>query len=641
MRPKRDPVPRARDSWVWLGGVLLLGVLGAGVTAAAVLLWENIDIRQLAPELVAAEPPPLPEPPSAPALAGGSFAAVLFNSPRNREFFPDSVYYEGALEGWRELISGAGGSVRDAADERGLGTLTADELLVLPEAPCLSPAELAAIRSHLFAGGSIVANWAVGVRDDACEWKGWQATLELTGADDVRELESREALFLTVPAGLPLSPGFDPGTRIELRAEPSLALRLAGPKVYWSDWALNPAPDESGGGADAAAVATRTPEGGRTAWFGARLNQAATAGDSLRLGRLIQNGILWAAGQPMASLAPWPGAKRAALVFTLDVEAEAQNALDMAALLEAEGLPGSFYAVSQMVQEDAHLAAALSAAGEVGSQTTDHTPVAGLTPQDQTVRLRRSWTEIEQWTGVAPTGLRPPEESFDAATLRAWERAGGQYILAGNDARSGSPEIHAAGDGSIVVLPRLVKDDYNVVVQDGAIRAERLAEAFLQGTTKLRAIGGLAIVAGHTQIMDSGRRLNAYRTVADSARAEGDWWITRADSVATWWRARSSTDLTFVPTNVSAVRDGDVRMEPAGISDILVLAPPRGGLQDLWVDLVLPVVEEGLMPLVDGRSVDFATTDWGIRVPVGTLGAGETRRISLVIVAGDDGPPDN
>ncbi|NIT94544.1 MAG: hypothetical protein GWM91_03380, partial [Actinobacteria bacterium] len=50
-----------------------------------------------------------------------------------------------------------------------------------------------------------------------------------------------------------------------------------------------------------------------------------------------------------------------------------------------------------------------------------------------------------------------------------------------------------------------------MIVQDGAIRAERISEAFLQGTRKLHAIGGLAVVAGHTQIMRSGRRVDAFR----------------------------------------------------------------------------------------------------------------------------------
>jgi hypothetical protein len=320
-------------------------------------------------------------------------------------------------------------------------------------------------------------------------------------------LASREALFFTVPGGLPLSPGLDPGTRIELRPEPSLALNLPGPRVFWSDWALNPAPDESGGGADVAAVAGRTQEGGRMAWFGFRLSQAATPRDSSRMERLVQNGISWAAGLAVATPATWPNGSRAALVVIQDVEAEFQNAIAMADVLREESLPGTFFPVSRLVMDDRDLADALTSAGEVGSQTSDHTPVAGLTYEDQLVRLRRSWTEIRGWTGQGPTGLRPPEEAFDANTLRAWAEAGGQYVLAVNQARSGSPEIHSIGRGGhVVLLPRLLKDDYNVFVQEGAMRGDRLSEAYLEGTDKLRALGGLAVVASHTQIIGEGRR---------------------------------------------------------------------------------------------------------------------------------------
>jgi len=640
MPRRRDPVPRARAAGHWLGGILLLGFLAGGVVVAAVLLWENLDVRQLAPTL-AVEPGPLPdpEPPVSPGVQTGNFPVVLFNSPRNQGYFPDDSYYQGALHHWRGLIEDLGGEVRDVASETEIRALSPADLLVVPEAPCLSEREVSAIRAHLDAGGGLVSNWAVGARDEDCEWRGWSTVADLTGAGDVRELGNREALFLTVPGGMALSPGLDPGTRIELRPEPSLALHLPGPRVYWSDWALNPAPDESGGGADVAAATTRTSTGGRGSWFGFRLAQAATPGDSARLNRLVQNGVLWASGRVVASPAPWPDGRRAALLLIQDVEAEYENALAMAELLEEKGLPGTFFAVSQLVLDDPDLGQTLAEVGEVGSQTSDHTPVAGLSFQDQAVRLRRSWSEIRGWTGSAPVGLRPPEESFDSNTLRAWQEVGGGYVLAVNQARSGSPEIHKVPNGELVVLlPRLMKDDYNVFVQEGAIRTERLSEAFLEGTGKLRAIGGLAVVAVHTQIVGAGRRLDAVRETAEAVIAQGDWWIAEAREVADWWRARAGIRVTaLIPDPVMDSQGVENLTEERPALDSIRIQPPdllvevlgEVGPAGVWIDVVLPGGSEGMTPSVDGVPVAFTTTDWGVRIPVGDLIPGELRVISF------------
>jgi len=632
MRPRRDPVPRARDAWSWLGGTALLGILGAGVVAAAVVLWENIDLRQLAPQLVAPPaPPPAALAPAPPSVSDVPFDAVLFDSPRNRDYFPDASYYAATLASWEALLEESGGGVRRVATAEQLRELEPSDVLVLAEATCLSDPELEAIRSHIRRSGSLVASWAVGARDGSCEWRGWGTVAELTEAESVREIPARRGLFLTVPGSVALSPGLAPGTRIELRPDPSLAVRLAGPRVYWSDWALNPRPDESGGGADVAAIAADTPAGGRVAWFGHRITQAVTPTDSLNLRRLIQNGILWAAGVPFASPAAWPQGRTAALVVTLDVEDEPRNAVATADLLRERGLAGTFFVVSALVQGETDLASALVAAGEVGSQTSDHTPVAGLTSPDQRARLRRSWSEIESWAGQGPEGLHPPEETFDATTLAAWAAAGGTYLLATNDARSGSPELHQTAEDSIVVLPRLMKDDYNIIVQDHVVRSRSLGQAYLDGLRKLRAIGGLAVVAGHSQIMRPGGRIDALGAVLDSARAQGDWWMATGADVARWWRDRADTRVTFVPPDPVS-RPG---VSAGGVDDLLVEARGAGGVAALSVDVVLPTARHAVIPLVDGVSVNFTETEWGMRVPVGDLRSGETRRISFVHVESD------
>ncbi len=549
MPRRRDPIPRARAAGHWLLGIFLLGLLGAAVVSAGVILWETLDFRQVVrTSQVEVGPLPAPEPPQAPASRREAFSARLFRSERTGALFPDASHYPRSVARWRNLTESLGGTVVEIGSLEELRALSPEDLLVLPEAPCLSSQELAAIRDHLEAGGSLVSNWAVGARDQECNWRGWQTVAEFTDAAEVRELAVREALFLTVPGGTPLSPGLDPGTRIEFRPAPVLAFRASGPRVYWSDWALNPAPDESGGGADVAATVTRTDSGGRTAWFGFQLSHAATPLDSARLDRLVQNGIRWAAAQPTVSVAPWPEGKRAALLFVEDVEAEHENAAVLADLLKDLEVPGTFYVVSQLVKEDSELARVLSSAGEVGSHSPDHKPLAGLAQEDQRARLLQGWTEVRDWTGTAPLGLRPPEEVFDLNTLGVWLEAGGSYLLATNQARTGSPEVYYVEGDQIVVLPRLLKDDYNVFVQDGAMKADRLTEAFLGGTEKLRSIGGLAVVATHTQILGTGRRLEAIRAVASTARSQGDWWIAEAREVAVWWGRRARVRLSLTET---------------------------------------------------------------------------------------------
>jgi len=608
-----------------------VGILGGGVVAAAVVLWENVDVRQLAPAL--AEPPPPPPVPQAAAPAvwpGERFSAALFNSRRNAAYFPDSTYYPAAVAAWGSVAREAGAVVREVGTADDLAALDPAEVLLLPEAPCLTTEEVAAIRRHLANGGGIVANWAMGARDGRCVWRGWQALQEFTGALDVRELRTREALYMTVPDGVALAGGLDPGTRIEVRGEPSLALRAEGTRVYWSDWALNPAPDESGGGADVAAAVVRTPQGGRVAWFGPRLDQGATPMDSLRLMTLVRNGVLWAAGVPAAHPGTWPGGRRAAVVFSMEVESQPGNAAPVARVLRAREVPGTFFAVTGIVEGDGELAATLSAAGEVGTQTSDHAPLAGRSAREQALALRRSWSEVEDWTGRGPRGLRPPEETLDAFTLRGWVRAGGDYIVALNEARSAAPERHDTEDGDVILIPRLVKDDYNVFVQDGAMVGGRLEAAWLEGTRKIRSLGGLAVLSGHTQILSTQGRLDALGAVLDTVRAEGDWWVATGGEVATWWRDRDRVRFTWVESHPDSLEMGE-GAEPSGLPDLLVEGPADGEpVPGLWVEMVLPGGTDDLVPWVDGQPSDFATAEWGIRVPLGTLPAGMVRRVSLV-----------
>ena len=65
------------------------------------------------------------------------------------------------------------------------------------------------------------------------------------------------------------------------------------------------------------------------------------------------------------------------------------------------------------------------------------------------------------------------------------------------------------------------------------------------------------------------------------------------------------------------------------VQEILVEGSPDGGLEGLWIDVILPEGVDELMPLMDGVPLPFSTTEWGMRIPVGDLPAGESRTITI------------
>lgn len=616
MAADRDPVPRARHPGHWLGGLLVLGIVGAGLVAAALLLWENVDIRRLSRAIRVPEAAlPTPLPPPVPAHAEVAYRAALFRSPASDAFFPDSAHRPRLLRFWEGLVEETGGAASVVSGVEGVDALGPETAVVAPAAVCLSSAEAEALRRHAERGGGVLLTWAAGARDASCEWAGWTTLRRLTGAPAVREVGERAAVYLAVPDGLPPAAGLDPASRIELRAEAQIALVGGGVRVFWSDWALNPAPAAGEEGADAAVWLRRADGGGRVAWYGFTADQAASAEDAARLRRLARGGLLWAAGLSTASLAPWPGGNRAALLVAEDVESEFRNAEALASLAKERGFPVTFFVLSRMALDHPELAGALGAAGEIGSQTSDHEVVAGLPYAEQLVRLRRSWQEIRGWSGDSARGLRPPEERFDSATLRAWRSLGGEYLAATNDGRSGSPELFGTPEGPVVLLPRVVEDDYNVIVQRARMRASELRGAFLDGARKVEALGGLAILSLHSQVGGTPERVRVVGEVVDSLRARGGWWLASGLEIARWWLARHGATVTARVTSEGVAAE--------------VTAPPDRPLPDAWLRLTLPEGTEGREPTLDGSPVAYRSTPWGLEVPLGDLAAGESRTVRV------------
>jgi peptidoglycan/xylan/chitin deacetylase (PgdA/CDA1 family) len=365
------------------------------------------------------------------------------------------------------------------------------------------------------------------------------------------------------------------------------------------------------------AVTRMTDSGGRVAWLGVRLDAAASRRDRRLLDRLVRNAALWAAGQVLADVEPWPDGYRAALSVTLDVEHNFRNSRRLAERFRAIGVPVTFFVVTRLALENPDLAEALRSAGEIATHSVDHRQVGGRLWNAQLAALRQARTDVAAWAGVEPAGFRPPRELYDEVTLEAWALLGGRYVAGSNSARTAAPEIFRLRAGRIVVLPRVVDDDYAVMVLRARTSPDSLRAALLAGLDKIRWLGGLDLLTLHSQLIDWDERVDAIESVVRSARERGDVWLTTASEIADWWLRRSDVELA-----VEAREDGSAVLSVRNAGD----AP----VSSLWLHVYLP--EDGptyAAPELGDTIVESEFGPWGLRVKLPTLAPGESLEILL------------
>ncbi len=603
-----------------MGALLLLSALAGGLLTAAFFLWRYIEIDSVLEAATLAPPPRVVEiapDVSLPRLTGTApWVAHLYVSRNSAVFFPDKDYYAALVTRWDKLLGEAGASVRHITGAKSVESLGSDQLLVLPAAVCLGAEDRAAIARHVQRGGHLLTSWATGARTGDCTWLGYDLTAELANAEAVGTLERRPPTFLAIPHGSAMAAGLPPGIRIELRNEPWVALRSPASIAFWSDWALNPRAGPHGGAA-AAATAVINEAGARVVWFGFRLDMGASDYDQQLIDRFVQNAALWAAGHVIADVDPWPGGYRAAMAVTQDVEHDFENSRLLARRFADLEAPVTFFVVSKLVRGHTELAETLLAAGEVGSHSVDHRQVAGRLWGNQLAALRQARNDVRGWTGERPLGLRPPREIYDQFTLEAWRRFGGLYVAGTNRARSSAPEIFTVPSGPVVVLPRVVDDDYAVMVLRGKTSADSLEAALLAALHKMRSLGGLDLVTLHTQLIDSEPRVDAIETVVRAARDAGDVWIAGTAELADWWMRRSQLEVQVRErSDLSAV----VSVRNAGLISI----------SSAWVHVHLPGdAATYAAPEIGDDILDSEYGHSGLRIKLPTLAPGQFFNILL------------
>ena len=469
---------------------------------------------------------------------------ALLRDPASIDFYEDPKAYDLALDAWAELLVGAGAVVdRVSPAEAALGS---NPVLLVAATPCLSTEARRAMQTAGNRGRGVIFTGLTGVRDGGCREIGYGLLAELVNVARADTVAAAPEQYLTIASGSPLSLGIPPGSRLELKSAPHVAVRHRGRDAYYSDRDLNPLPADQTTLVDGAVV-HEVSSGRRVVYFGFELGTLADRPWERAMMRMIvRNAIALAAGIPLASVDAWPGGYVAAAVIAQDVEDEFENARPALDTLTAANVPGTFFVVSDLARDHEKLTRAMASAGEVGTHTENHARLGGDVDV-QRRRLAATQHDLTEMIGRPVRGMRPPEEQFDERSLQAWKEVGGRYVFGANDGRSASPELVQIGNEPFVLIGRVVDDDYLTVRRANIFEPNRLAEDQLRAFAKVKELGGLFVMSYHSNMLARPKTIGALGIVARALKADTTVWLTTAGAVADWWMLRHGLSASATP----------------------------------------------------------------------------------------------
>jgi peptidoglycan/xylan/chitin deacetylase (PgdA/CDA1 family) len=514
-----------------------------------------------------------------PLCAAAEREVVLLRSDTTSAFFrAHGGDYERLLEPWRAFFGRHGIKARELHADA-LQTTQQPGVLVLASTVALAEAERAAIRRRLAAGWSVLATWAVGVRDGRGEWSGYGFIEELVAAEVQPALAPTTDESFLLPYGeTPLTHALPAGKRIFLMqtAEPFLRVRTGNAAARFGTYMR----EVTRPGALLGAAAFDERGGARRAFFG--FAETAWASAQADVDTLLLGTLRWLARRPIVVKGTWPHPYQAAVLLEMDTEDKFENSVRFAEQLERHKIRGTFYSVTSEAQKFPKVVKRLAARHEIAYHADVHNGFDKVAPAEQDVRLRTMVRQLAQLVPdvSAATGFRAPLEQYDANTERALRAVGIRHHAASPAARDdalpgfSSAEPQLGADEALVVLPRTWLDDINLFTA-GLLKgmpAEQMLTGSLQDTLAMRSFGLLSL---HTQNFYAGSVLERVfpKLLQRISQHRSDVWTPSGAAVTQWWRDREAVRVSTQERGDTILVRLDVARGPVSNLRLVLFAP--------------------------------------------------------------------
>jgi hypothetical protein len=503
-------------------------------------------------------------------------------------------------------------------------------VLLMPSSVALSDREKQAVAGFRSKGGSVLASWLSGVRDERAAWKGFgfmEEVLNVKVAGNTQEDENDN--FMIVHGDNPIVHSLAAGVRVWLeRVDELYPLRLEGGYAAANimDWSRT---FVSGKASSVIVFDERKQSSGflsRSVVLGYP-ERVWLSADPKSMEAIAHNALMWLLRQPDAYLSAWPSPYGSAFLMAVDVADVFVDAdVSFSKMFEAAGGRATYYLLGDIAAKSLEVLNKLMNKGHEFGYLSDrfegfrNQPVSTQTRRLDAMRKSIADAGIKM---PADAGFRPPMESYDKTTeALVRERAFGHFVSFMDATDTRLPFLMQRGSGggkaesSLVVLPR-TQTGPEEWMEEGD--PDEGLKFFLEELNLAEQMAGLSFVRVPSQSLMSSEQLEVLFTSLKSRNQR--MWLATASQVSQWWLERDavSARLEVGPSGPVLVvnQTGTKPMtQPAAVwvnlpksASVLRLAntgvskiSPKVGSVDAWRASVLL---EGLAPGEHRWSVQF------------------------------------
>jgi Polysaccharide deacetylase len=425
-------------------------------------------------------------------------------------------------------------------------------VLLLPSSVALSEREKQAVIGFRAKGGSVLASWLTGVRNEKGEWRGFDFMANALDVMVVGNTEEAEDDNFMMPHGdNPITHHLPAGLRIWLeRSKEWYPLRLLGryPAAQIMDWSRT---FTSGKPSSTIVFDERAQSSGqlsRSVVLGYPEHLWLSADPKL-LEAIAHNSLMWLLRQPAAYKTAWPYPYASSFVMAVEAtEVLVDIDLNFAKLMEDAGGRATYYVMSENIAKSVGILKKIQAQGhEIGYFGDRFVGFKDQPANTQIKRLDDMRKAIADAGVVIATdaGFHAPMDSYDKTTENLLnERAFGSFMAFKDATDARLPyiaPITAVGapiGKQMVILPR-TQNGPEESMEEGD--PEVGLKNFLNELELTDQMASLSIARVPNQSLLTKAQLAEIFKHLKTRRDR--MWLATATQVAEWWRERERVNI--------------------------------------------------------------------------------------------------